>query len=282
MLEFLRVVFCFVAPPILVLWFLLRPFIDKFEKLRFCVVMIFISVVNVLSTVLKRQHNLASALTNQSLYSVFEIGITLLWTILCTRWTIHSLYLKRQSRSIFFFLRYFGVSVWALLAAYCVTSEEPEINRLSLQLLAVAFIWFVAGVFITRRLTAIAISICAPTAYFYFCEYPSYPDSSSNPFSFIHHLIFNVVIVFTSAALDKSRAMLDMFYPNEHLQLMWYPNVLKSLILDCRRLLKGLFSKETNFPAYIIQDLENNLRTLSSRSTTSRLVYRLFSSSEYI
>lgn len=111
--------------PVLFLWFLLRPIIVRFEKPRIGTIILVISAVSLTCKFLDQHLNESNEIRFNSsnlkrvlreiAYSTLQMLITSLWTILCSRWAIHSLYyLKHLNRGVFFFIRYFGLLVETL------------------------------------------------------------------------------------------------------------------------------------------------------------------------
>lgn len=270
--------------PLISLYVLLLPFINRFDKLKVLVVItayIFALSWNQLISNLTSKydskklliHHINSIPFKKTIYVLCKIILISLWTVLCTRWTTYALHLKRPNLFIFYFTRYVGLFLLISLTIFGWTSPNKEINRLTSYLPIIACIWYCTGQYITRRFISVFISIFISTIYFQYVENIFVKnqvwfikEQQCSPLflfgysikleDFSRHLVFSTLIVFTSAAFDKAKAVLDIFYPREYLDLRKSVGFIKCFTMNTKRMIKGLLTDEIEFPAYINGDLE--------------------------
>lgn len=270
--------------PLLILWLPLVLFISRHEKLKLYIVIAISTIAYACSNYIKGHMRskkqsekeftqVICAYAEEYFYLILKIITTFLWTFLCMRWTIYSIYLKSPNVVIFHLVRYFGIISIGLLTLFVWAQRDPEIRRLCVYLPITACIWFVAGCYITRRFFLVGISVFVPTLYFYYIDViPNHnriKQLNKKPILIIpllgaslhlvllaHQFLFHVIIVFTAAAFDKSKTMLDTFYPTEYLDLRDSIGFKRKFIGNGRRLVKGLFANEIKFPASVIEDIE--------------------------
>lgn len=72
----------------------------------------------------------------------------------------------------------------------------------------------------------------------------------------IYYIVVNGMIVFASAALDKSKAIIDLFYPRDSLDLRKNCEFVNGTIANCKRIIKGLLSNEIDFHTSEYEDLQ--------------------------
>lgn len=258
---------------LIIFWQLFLNISDRFEKLKLSIVLfIGIGMQILIQRIICSNNKQNSDEKDFILYiagffhSGLQIIITTLWTIFCTRWTIHSLHLKRPNSIVFYFTRYFGIFIMILLTAFCWTNENVEIKQISGYLPMITCLWYAAGLHITRRFIPVSFSVLIPTFYFY---YNSMSNNSINnehidlfglsmhSEQLYHHLVLSVTIVFVSIAFDKAKAILDIYYSTEHLDLRKNFDFGQSFVMNSRRMFKGLLADEIDFPPHIVSDLEN-------------------------
>lgn len=279
----------YITPPI-ILWFLLLPFLDRHEKLKLLIVTAISTTVYALNAYFNNITGYKKNYYNDPmdfeddyfhmeeywyLHLILKIFTTFLWAFLCTRWTIQSFHLKRPNIAIFYFVRYLGVIVLGLLTLFGWAHNDPEMKSLCVYLPLIACIWYVAGLYITRRFFSIGIGVIVPALYFYYVgtrvirNHSRHSDINTErsvvnselmgSFRLIHfarYLLFSVIIVFSAAAFDKSKAVLNTFYSTECLDLGVNVSFKKRFFINGKRLFKGLLANEINFPKYVIDDIE--------------------------
>lgn len=267
MADFIQHICYYVVPPTIIMQLLLMLQSAPFDRLKLIIVTIVGVFANVWSKWLFMYFGNIKTLSfyvdlpsvEDFFYLIARIVFTVSWTSLCTQWTFHSLHLRKPNTTVFYILRYSVLILLTSLMVYGRSEGTSEVKQLCFYLPIYMCLWFVVGLHITRRFIPIGLSIIVSSSYLHYTEALS--DDNNRFTNFSHHLIFNGIIVLTSAALDKAKAVLDTFYPTEYL-IFKNNNFAQTFILNSKRLFKGLISDEIDFSSYIVDDLENAFNIL--------------------
>lgn len=286
MLSYNLFAFDYILPVLITLWWLTRPFLtnlDRFKIKILFILTVFISFINNYIFYCKesvRRYDTSvnifdSMAVAKYLCISLQIIITSLWTFFCTRWTFHSFYLSKPSHIAFYFTRYFGIIVLAALIITGLTNGSSELKCLCGYLLGISCVWFFAGQYIYRRFPTIAISVIVPSLYFYYidvfvCQNHVRPTNKLSN-SITHYFVFNGFIAFCSAAFDKSNAILNLFYPQDQLNLRNNSMFMTNIIDNIPRLIKGLLSDEIELPSEVIEDFKCCLAVLKKTKSAKLL-----------
>lgn len=286
----LKLISYYSLPPFLCLWFLLKPLLGRFEKIKVLIVVaLAISVIIPYKFVLNRNIRFLEESKSVGFFASIPIeeyiscGLqaftTAFWTLCCTRFTVHSFCLRNSNRYLFNFIRY-SIACVLLSAAVCGwTNAHYGHKTFHLGFLMwwylpfITCIWLFAGHFIRRQYVTVLISVAVPTIWYCLIDLFAVRkhvwrlDKNQYMGIYIHdnlmledlisHLLLSILIVFASSAFDKSKAILDTFYPREQLEISKSLNFQNNLAINIKRLKKGLLTDEIDLPMDVIDDLEN-------------------------
>lgn len=314
MLTYLEVHIYYTLPPTILLWLLFRPLIGQFDKIKIltlcALAVIYTTPWDNYIIYFKAWWYRKDAVIGriglipieEYLFFVIQTVFTTLWTMLCTRWTMNSLNLRKPSnRMIFFIKRYIIISTLIILTITGWFHGSPNTKTFYLSAIAwwalpiIIFIWFMAGHYITKRYIAILISIVPPSIYLCYVDVIALRDgvwhineATSLEILFFNDLpleeiIFffgsNTVIVFGSMALDKSSAVLNTYFND-----LWYKRALSEstkiterLFLYYKYLAKGAFTDEVDLSSSILDDIETCIKILNKKSKSFSISANLFS-----
>ncbi|XP_031631815.1 bifunctional lycopene cyclase/phytoene synthase-like [Contarinia nasturtii] len=222
-------------------------------------------------------------------FIIFQAVLITLWTTLCTRWALNSLHLKSYSRFKFNLVRYSVILLLVILTIIGLIKSIPDTKTFYIGSIAAWFLptviilWYICGPYTCQRYKETLISIIVPSIYlcyvnliamrahiWYISENTSLSILPWNKLpieEIILIILSNVIIVMTSHAFDKIKAINDTYYRQ--------PFPVYSKISETTRffgyirmLFDGIFLDETTFDQSVITDLGkcNNIFKNSSKS----------------
>lgn len=291
MSVYFTIILCAYLSPIVFLWLLFRPFLCRFDNIK----LLFVNIVTVFT--LKWSYHIINQNTrvyrdDAICIKMFEIPaeeylkfgtqmiLTTLWSTICSRCYHHWSKLQASNQVMFYFIRCSAILLllWPTFWGFLNANGLPYAKTYYLGIILwtmmpiVGGLWYVAGNYITRAFTTMFISILIPSLYFcafdHLAVYYRIWDVKSNTViglyannlpieQIIYYFIFNAVIVFTMAAFDKAKAVLNTFYPREQLKFSYFFNFKNNSLKNSQHLLKGLWTNETFLPSNFVQDLNS-------------------------
>lgn len=318
MLTYLEVHIYYTLPPTIILWFLLRPLIGQFDKIKIltlCTLAVVYTTpwdnyIIYFKAWWYRKDAVIGTIglvpIEEYLFFIIQTVFTSLWTILCSRWTMYSLSLRKPShRWIFFAKRY---SVMAALSILAITSwiyGSPNTKLFYMTAMiwwmapVITYIWFVSGHYITQRYIPILISITVPSIYLCYIDIIALRDgvwhineATSLEILFFNDLpleeiIFffmtNTLVVFGSMAFDKSKAVLDTYFNDLEYKraLAQTTKISDKFLLYITYLTKGSFMDEIDLPIKVLDDIETCIKILDKKSKSFSISANLFSNGEF-
>lgn len=288
MLNYIEIILYFILPEVVFIWWLAKPFITQSDRFKFKIVYTIITVLICGNSYIFRDAKVYNVAIETYFYRTFQVIITTYWTVLCTRWTIHSMLLTKPNAIRFHITRFVPTFLFTALAIVGWEKGSSDVRLLCNYLPVIACIWFFAGMYITRCFATIAMSIIVPTAYFYYVDTVAiknqvwYATNATFKWEiFVYYLLTNAIIVFASAAFDKSKAVLDLFYPQKQIDLKEHN--LYTIIVNIIRLKRGLLSNEIDLPASTLEDFKQCV-LLMQKVPSSRLFnlwVKLFSTGKF-
>lgn len=319
MLTYLQIHFYYTLPPAIILWFLLRPIIGQFDKLKIVILCAFALIYTTpwdnyiiyFKAWWYRKDAVIGTIgfvpIEEYLFFVIQTTLTSLWTILCTRWAMHSLLLRKpSSRMKFYGKRYVVLTALAILTSYGWFYGNPKSKMFYLGAImwwilpVVACIWYIAGHFISQRWKPILLSILMPSIYLCYVDIIALRDgvwhineSTSLEILFFNDLpleeiIFffatNTVVVFGSMAFDKSKAILDTYFNDTtYRNVLRHSNSVKEkLLVTARYLMNGSLTDEIDLSMEVIDDIVSCIKILDKQSKSFSISANLFSNGNFI
>lgn len=307
MLLYLQVHFYYTLPPTLILYLLMRPLMSNFDKIK----LVSISTLAVIyiatwynyiihhKALSYRKDAVLMTIGNvpieEYLFFILQSVFATLWTNLCSRWTLHSLFLKTTSRFQFLLIRF---SVIAVLTALMCIGWIYSVPRTKLFYVASMIwwssvpligLWYSSGPYAYKRYKATLISVLVPSIYFYYLDMVAMRNRARyiNEVTRFEEIAFfvltNRLIALSSHALDKSKAIIDTYY------IELFPpfgigtdvRVTKRLSTYFKLLLDGSLCNEQNYDPSVISDVEMCDIYLHGRSKSISLAHKFFSNGEY-
>lgn len=311
MLTYLQIHIIYTIPPTILLFIILRPFINAFERFKLTTL---IALAIVYTTPwdnyivynkawwYRKDAVLATigyVPIEEYMFFVIQTIMSTLWTMLCMRWSLSSLHLKHENSFHFYSIRYSvmalvtGLIVWGWLNANPGTKTFYMGSICWWALLVVFGLWYGAGNYAFRRRYAVALSVLVPTAYLCAVDLVALRDgvwhinekTSFEIFFFddlpieeaTFFLITNTIVVLGSCAFDKSQAVIDTYYT--HL----FPNGTKVTDANCSfweyisTSMIGFTTSEIDLPAETIEDLEASIKVLDKASKSFSFAANVFS-----
>lgn len=309
MLTYLQVHIFFTIPPTILLWIILRPFINGFDKFKIA----FMCVLAVTYTTPWDNYiiyhkawwyrkdavlgTIGYVPIEEYFFFVIQTILTALWTILCTRWTLNTLHLEEANRFKFFFVRYSVISALAGVVVWGWQNGFPATKTFYLgsicwwSLPVIGFLWYGTGNFIVKRKFAYFLSLAVPTLYLCLVDLIALRADvwhinektslewfvyDELPFEeFLFFLVSNSLLVCAVAAFDKSKTVVDTFFNNAKWTSL--KNGKEFRFDHFVNSMKGFFTDEIDLPQEVIVDLRNCLTVLNHASKSFSYAANLFS-----
>lgn len=314
MLTYLQVHIIYTIPPTIVLFFILRPFINAFERFKLAtLVALAVTYTTPWDNYIVyhkawwyRQDAVLATIgyvpIEEYAFFVIQTLMTTLWTMLCMRWSLSSLHLKHENHTQFYTVRYSvmslvsGLIVWGWRNAIPATKTFYMGSICWWALLIVLGLWYGAGNYAFRRRFAVALSVLVPTIYLCSVDLVALRagvwhinEATSFEYYFFNDLpieeitfffITNLIVVLGSCAFDKSQAVVDTYYT--HL----FPYGLKTSDANtgfweyiCTSMI-GFTTSEIDLPVETIVDLETSIKVLDEASKSFSFAANVFSNGE--
>lgn len=304
MLTYLEVNLCYLLPPTVVLCLLLRPFISDFDKFKLVSLTGLAIVYTTLWSSFMVYHKAwwyckravinthAHVPIEEYLFFILQTIFTTLWTILCTRWTFHSLFLKRTSQ--FQVIRFGVIVVLALLMYVGWINAIPATKTfymgsiLCWNSLIFIILWYLSGPYVCKRWKVTLISNIVPSIYLCYvdviiqrahilsineatslgiCPIESLPLEK---IAFI--LSTNILIVFVSHTLDKSKAIIDTYY-TEPFAIASNVSTRKRIFGYIKILCEYSLYNQQKYDSSVISDIETCLNVHTKRGKVLNLLF---------
>lgn len=269
--------FYFALLPCVCLWWLTRPLmshVDTFKVKVVCLIAVSLIFTN---DWLFRRHSIPFRRNNaifqheaipieDYFVMICQIISTLLWTFFCTRWSFHWIYLRKPNPISFYFIRYFGIFTIATIAVLGWTNGSAELKYLCGFLPPIACAWFVVGQYIIRRHPSTIVSVIIPSVFYYYIDVTDTQNQASvmsnKPISWnamqlarlSYYVTINVLVVFLSAAIDKSKAVLNSYYPHEQFRIDNKSSFFGNMRRNKDRFLKGILTTELALSTEVFDD----------------------------
>lgn len=306
MLTYWQVHLYYNIPPIIVLWILFQPFITKFDKVKILAMSIFAIVYatpwdNYMiylkvwwygkDAVIGR---IGLAPIEEYIFFVTQTVFTSLWTIFCTRWTMHSQFLRKPSRTEFYCKRYIVSLALAVLSAcgwFYADVHSKWYYLCAITWWAMPFLtftWYIAGNFISQQLLLVLLSVFAPSFYLWFVDINGLRggvwhinEATSLEIFFFNDLpleevlffiISNFILVFGLLTLDRSKAILNTFSNSPVLR----SKLAKSTTMKGKLTIAAL-TDEIDLPANVIDDIKNCIQVSEKDANPFSIAANLFS-----
>lgn len=311
MLTYLQIHLFYTIPPTIILWLVLRPFINGFEKFKL------VSLVSLAVLYTTPWDNyivyhkawwyrkdavlgtIGYVPIEEYMFFVIQTVLTTLWTTLCMRWSLSSLHLKQENRIGFHSIRWSVMSLVAAIVVWGWRNSYPGTKTFYMgsicwwALLVVFGLWYGAGNYAFRRGSCVLLSIIVPSAYLCFVDLVALRDgvwhineeTSLEVFFFtdlpIEEVTFffvsNTVVVLGSCAFDKSKAVIDTYYSYLFAEGSDGPGMSWSFVQNLKALMKGFLTSEIDLPAETITDLETTIKVLQDASKSFSFAASVFS-----
>lgn len=317
MLTYLEVHIYYTLPPTIILWFLLRPLLGQFDKIK---------IVSLLTLALiyttpwdnyiiyckawwYRKDAVIGTIglvpIEEYMFFIIQTIFTTLWTMLCTRWTMNSLNLRKPSnRMIFLIKRYIVITTLTTLIVSGWIYGSPKSKLFYLTAIAwwafpiITYIWFVTGHYITQNFTPILLSIIVPSIYLCYIDIIALRDgvwhineATSLEILFFNDLpleeivfffVTNIIVVFGNMAFDKTKAVLDTYFIDTlyKQELSQSRKFSERFLLHIKYLLKGSLTDEIDLSPKVLDDIENCIKVLDKKSKSFSFSANLFSNGE--
>lgn len=231
------------------------------------------------------------------LFFIIQTIMTALWTSLCSRWTLNSLYLKNSNLLKFYAIRYIVISVAVALMIIGWQHAIPATKTFYLgsitwwTLLVVIVLWYVSGSYVTKRYKETLISILVPSIYLCYVDLIAlrarvwhineatsleiFPIAELPIEEVTFFCLSNVIVALGSHAFDKSKAVIDTYF-REPFPVGSSISVKKRFFGYIKMLLEGSVCNEQNFDRSVITDLETCIVVLDKASKSFSLAANCF------
>lgn len=304
-LTYFQIIFYYIFIPLVLIRWLVNPFFPPWDQLKVKIVcsitILIVTINNYVFCTGNRVYQdkvvmftINSVPVDEYLRDGLQITLAALWTFLCTRWTIHSLFLYKPSSFTFYLTRY-SVIVALILISFLGPISTSAITRLACRFAPIiCCVWFVAGQYITRRFFSVGVSILVPSLYFLFVDTIALKNNiwytrevnsreQSHVELFAYYVIVNGIVAFVSASLDKAKAVIDLYFPRYQLEMRRNCRFVDKFILNVKHLVKGLISDERSLPVSVFEDFQQCCACLKTPGKSSQLRFwaRMLSSGKF-
>lgn len=275
--------------PLIALWLVLRPFLSSSDKVKITILLLFgvtISAWMHFDVTFKTNKRTYPEHIRHFIYLCIQITITSLWSLICSRWTIHSLYLQPTRHKLMRNYVTWVLAMSVIVSWACADYKSLCFCNMWKLLLIIAGAWHISGNYIMQRAISVTVSILIPAAYFSYLDVSVKRSDgkigaeinlfSVNDAYWIYCLLLNIIIVFIASTFDRTKAIVDTFYPCKRLHSSEKTDFLTPSYLTVRRFLNGLVMREADLPSTVIEDIRNCVKILEKKSQSCKFGAYLF------
>lgn len=307
MLTYLQVHWYFTLPPTIVLYLLLRPLITRFDRIKILI----LCILSVAYTTPWDNYiiyhkawwyrkdavigTIGYVPIEEYMFFVIQTVFTSLWTILCSRWTLNSLNLRRSTRNFNLQpIKYVGMGVMVLAILFGWFNAKPATKLFYLcsimwwTLLVMTLLWYIGSSYVVHSYKQILFSIVCPSVYLCYVDVIALranvwhinertsleifvvPDLPLEEVIFF--FVTNCMVVLGAACFDKAKAVIDTYH-REPLQM--------NSKFNFRMGLSAAFTTTQEENSQVIDDLETCLEILKEGSKTFSLAAKCFPNGKY-
>lgn len=311
MLTYMQVHLYFTLPPTILLYLLIRPVISSFDRMK----MLTLCILAVTYTTpwdnyiiyhkawWYRKDAVIGTIgwvpIEEYIFFVIQTIFTSLWTICCSRWTLHSLHLRHTKRLQSELIKYLGI-VLMVIAILCgwlhAIPDRKTFYLCSIiwwSLLVVVILWYIGSSYIVRRYQQILCSVVLPSVYFCYVDLIAlrakvwhinertslemFPISELPIEEVIFFFITNFMVVMGAAGFDKSKAVIDTYF-RESLQ----QNSKTGYFSNIKLLVTAAICQEHKLDSTVIDDLATCIDILNEGSKTFSIAANCFPNGNFI
>lgn len=305
----MEVHFYYTLPPTILLYLLMRPLIGSFDKIK----LISISALAVIYTTPWDNYiiyhkawwyrkdavigTIGYVPIEEYLFFIIQTVFTTLWTSLCARWTLNSLFLKSTNQTQFQLIRYSVIAALAVIMYIGWIHAIPATKTFYMGsilwwiLFVVIILWYLSGPYVCKRYKATLISVLAPSIYLCYVDVIALRarvwhinEATSLEIFLVDDLpleevafffLTNILVAIGSHAFDKSKAVIDTYH-TEPFPAGTNISTKKRLFGYIKMLLEGSVCNEQNFDPSVITDLETCITVLDRASKSFSLAANCF------
>lgn len=311
MLTYMQVHFYYTLPPTIILYLLTRPLIGNFDKIKFILLCALALIYTTPWDNYIIYHKawwyrkdavigtIGYVPIEEYLFFIIQTFFTAMWTSLCSRWSINSLYLHSSDRTQFHLTRYPVILVLSTIMIIGWMKAIPATKTFYMgsilwwTLLVVILIWYMSGPYIAKRYKETIISILVPSIYLCYVDTIAlrarvwhiseatsleiFPIDVLPIEEITFFFVTNLIVSFGSHACDKSKAVIDSYY-REPFRLGENISSTKRFVGYVKMLIGGSVCNECNFDPTVVEDLKTCIVVLNKASKSFSLAANCFSS----
>lgn len=305
MLTYMQVHLYYTLPPTIFLYLLIRPLITSFDKIKILTLCILAVVYTTPWDNYIIYHkawwygkdavigNIGYVPIEEYIFFVVQTIFTSLWTICCTRWTLHSLYLRSSKSLTFQLKKYFGIVImviailWGWFNAIPATKTFYLCSILWWTSLVVVMLWYITSSYIVQRYQHILISAVFPSLYLCYVDLialrarvwhinemtsleifvlPELPVEEV-----IFFFLANFMVVMGGVGFDKSKAVIDTYFKDP-----LHQNSKQGYVSNIKMLARAAFTQESKLDFTVIDDLATCIDVLKEGSKTFSVAANCF------
>lgn len=302
MLKYLKVHFYY-ALAHKILYLLMRPLIDRTDKIKLLSICAFVAIYITLWDNYIIYHDamwyhqdaivgitIFNVPIEKYLFFITQTISTTLWTSFCSRWSLNSIFLKHSSQFQFQTIR---CNVIMLLVAimymgwiYAIPATKTFYLGLILcwNMPFIMVLWYFNGPYVCKRFKVTLISVIVPSLYTCYTnvlrarvwKINEATSLEINMFDGLplEEVVFvtltNILIVITSHAFDRSKAIIDTYHTDPFPVGRDNGAVSEQRCSYAKLLFNHLVCNEQNFDPTVIGDLEVCSHILHTRSSAHR------------
>lgn len=301
MLTYMQVHVYYTLPPTIILYFLLRPLISSFDKIKIialCALAIIYTTpwdnyIIYQKAWWYRKDAVIGTIgyvpIEEYFFFIIQTVFTSLWTMCCSRWTINSLFLGNRNRIKCQLTSCVVISLMLMAMTWGWFNAIPTTKTFYLgaitwwSLLVIIVLWYITGAYIVQRYETFLLSVLMPSIYLCYVDVIALrarvwhinERTSLEIFMFddlpleevIFFFITNIIVVMGSTGFDKSKAVIDT-YCREPFPLGLSINWNKRFFGYIKMLWKGAIWNEQNFDLMVTEDLKTCIGILNEGSKT--------------
>lgn len=306
MLTYMQVHLYFTLPPTFILYILIRPLITNFDRIK----ILTLCAVAVIYTTPWDNYiiyhkawwyrkdavigTIGYVPIEEYIFFIVQTVFTSLWTISCSRWTLHSLHLRNARSVKFQLIKYVGVGLMAVAITLGWCNAVPATKNFYLcsilwwSLLIVVMLWYIASSYIVQRYQQILFSVLFPSIYLCYVDLIALRAKvwhineqtsleiflvSTLPIEeVIFFFITNFMVVMGAAGFDKSKAVIDTYLR----QPLQQSSNFKGFFCNMKLLLASAMCREHKLDYSVVDDLERCINILSAGSKTFSMAANCF------
>lgn len=292
----------YTVPPTIIMYFLLRPLISSFDKIK----IITLCILAVLYTTPWDNYiiyhkawwyrkdavigTIGYVPIEEYFFFIIQTIFTSLWTIFCTRWKLNSLFLRSSKSLKLQLTKYVGVVLmfvailWGWLNAIPATKSFYFCSITWWSLLIVVVLWNFTASYIVQRYQQILISVVFPSVYLCYINLIALRarvwhvnETTSYEIFVVEKLpleevffffITNFMVVMGAAGFDKSKAVIDTYCKEEFQLNLRATHSMKGYFTHIKILAKAAICQEHTLDMTVIEDLATCIDILNEGSKT--------------